>query len=560
VFRLARSPHAHALARPAARRGGAGPKARPVNEALDALDALVFLAVKDRDLAAPPGSGLAEGDRYIVGPSPTGAWAGRAGQVALWRDGGWRFFQPKAGWAARIADEGVTLVHDGAAWGPLLAGIGEIQNLLRLGVGTTADATNRFAFKGENALLTAPYAAEGGSGDLRLKLNKETAADVLSLLLQSGFSGRAELGLVGDDDLVLKVSADGSVWREALRVQRASGAVTFPAAGAPGAPRNRFVNPSFQISQENGDAAGTANGYHPADQLMLVTAGSGFAVSAQRVAAATPGGSTHRVRLSVTGAKASLASGDLLALAQRIEGRAIADLRFGSAPARPIVVRFGLRAPAGTYAVRLANGAGTRSFLAPVTIAPAEAGTDVVRAIAVPGDVAGTWATDHTLGLVVQVTFAAGASLLGAAGWQGAAAHAASGATNGLASASNVFELFDCSLTADPDGGGIAPRFEPPDPGDELLRCQRFFRLVTGSTWRGRTVSGVTVGHVAVQFAPEMRDAPAVVAASGGELGFPAGAPTIHAPTRRSVSHFKYASATLDDAFTIADLTLNARL
>jgi hypothetical protein len=531
-----------------------------VNEALDALDALVFLAVKDRDLNAPPGSGLAEGDRYIVGSSPAGAWAGRAGQVALWRDGGWRFFQPKAGWAARIADEGVTLVHDGAAWGPLLTAIGEIQNVSRFGVGTAADATNRLAFKGENALLTAPTAAEGGSGDLRVKLNKETAADVLSLLLQSGFSGRAELGLVGDDDLTLKVSADGTTWREALRVQRASGAVTFPAAGAPGGARNRFVNPSFQISQENGDAAGTANGYHPADQLMLVTAGSGFAVSAQRVASATPGGSTHRVRLSVTGAKASLASGDLLALAQRIEGRAIADLRFGSAAARPLVVRFGLRAPAGTYAVRLANGAGTRSFLGAITIAPSEAGTDVVRVLAVPGDATGAWATDHTLGLLVQLTFAAGSALLGAAGWQGAAAHAVSGATNGLASATNVFELFDCGVTADPDGGGIAARFEPPDPGDELLRCQRFFRQVTGVIWRGRATAGATVGHVAVPLSPEMRDTPAVTATSGGESGFPAGAPSVTAVSRRGVAVFKSASATLDDAFFLADLTLNARL
>ena len=40
-------------------------------------------------------------------------------------------------------------------------------------------------------------------------MNKETAADVLSLLLQTGFSGRAEIGLIGDDDLLFKVSPDG---------------------------------------------------------------------------------------------------------------------------------------------------------------------------------------------------------------------------------------------------------------------------------------------------------------------------------------------------------------
>ena len=51
---------------------------------------------------------------------------------------------------------------------------------------------------------------------------------VLSLLMQSGWSGRAEIGLVGSDDLGFRVSADGSVWKDALIADRASGAVSFP--------------------------------------------------------------------------------------------------------------------------------------------------------------------------------------------------------------------------------------------------------------------------------------------------------------------------------------------
>ncbi|WP_238313978.1 hypothetical protein [Methylobacterium crusticola] len=62
---------------------------------------------------------------------------------------------------------------------------------------------------------------------------------MLSLLFQSGYAGRAELGLIGDDDLCLKVSADGAAWHEALRVDRATGGLdlvasetTLPAAAA----------------------------------------------------------------------------------------------------------------------------------------------------------------------------------------------------------------------------------------------------------------------------------------------------------------------------------------
>ena len=56
------------------------------NEAMRALDALVQQMALDKDLATPPGS-PANGDRYIVAASPTGAWAGQAGMLAAYQDG-----------------------------------------------------------------------------------------------------------------------------------------------------------------------------------------------------------------------------------------------------------------------------------------------------------------------------------------------------------------------------------------------------------------------------------------------------------------------------------------
>jgi hypothetical protein len=107
----------------------------------------------------------------------------------------------------------------------------ELQNIALLGVGTQADAANPFAAKLNKALWTAKSIAEGGDGDLRYTLNKESTADSLSLLMQTGYSGRAELGLTGTDDLTVKVSADGAVWTTALTIDRASGYATV--AGNP---------------------------------------------------------------------------------------------------------------------------------------------------------------------------------------------------------------------------------------------------------------------------------------------------------------------------------------
>ncbi|ACL61344.1 DUF2793 domain-containing protein [Methylobacterium nodulans] len=204
------------------------------NEALLGLDTLVQLAVLDKDRLEPPAS-PAEGDRYLIaGASPSGAWTGWAGRIVRFQDGAWRSFVPRPGWFAWVTDEADLYTYTGGAWVGFRATLTALQNLARLGIGTTADAANPFAAKLNAALWTALARAEGGTGDLRYTLNKDAPANTLSLLFQSGWSGRAEIGLTGDDDLHLKVSADGSAWIEALRIDRSTGGlVAGPlAAGA----------------------------------------------------------------------------------------------------------------------------------------------------------------------------------------------------------------------------------------------------------------------------------------------------------------------------------------
>jgi len=197
------------------------------NEALLILDALVMLAVIDRDLAAPPASPTV-GDRYIVKAPGTGDFAGKDDQIAQYDIGGWNFYAPQAGWTCYVQDEQVLLAWDGSAWAAALGGLGdglELQNVSLLGVGTDADATNPFAAKLNNVLCVAKTVAEGGDGTLRYKLSKESAAATLSLLFQDNFSGRAEIGLTGDDDFHFKTSADGSSWTDALVLDQTTGSV-----------------------------------------------------------------------------------------------------------------------------------------------------------------------------------------------------------------------------------------------------------------------------------------------------------------------------------------------
>ena len=274
------------------------------NESLRALDALVQLMVLDKDLSAPPGS-PAEGARYIVASSPTGAWSGQAGSIAAYQDAAWAFYPPREGWAAWVADEDQLYVWGGTAWGEL-DGAGGIGSLVEdttpqlggdldanghgigfdSGTGITDDAGNeQLVFhKAASAVnqmgITnaatggAPQiAAEGGDANIDLvlagkgsghpkaavfgvnasadattrlavsaaaslfnhagsghqhKINKNAAGDTASLIYQTNFSGRAEMGTTGDDDFHFKVSPDGSSWKEAILIDKSTGMVRLP--------------------------------------------------------------------------------------------------------------------------------------------------------------------------------------------------------------------------------------------------------------------------------------------------------------------------------------------
>lgn len=200
-------------------------QARPYlthNEAIRALDALAQLAVLDRDRAEPPADPV-PGERHIVGEAAAGTWTGRAGSLAVFEDGTWAFHAPKPGWCAFVLAENGLVAWTGSGWSPVAPAAGALQRLTLFGLGTEADGANPFAARLNKALWTARPAAEGGDGDLRYTLNKEGETDVLSLLLQSGFAGRAEIGLVGDDDLSVRVSSNGADWSEILRGDRRTG-------------------------------------------------------------------------------------------------------------------------------------------------------------------------------------------------------------------------------------------------------------------------------------------------------------------------------------------------
>jgi hypothetical protein len=431
-----------------------------LNEALRLIDTLVQLAVVDRDLMAPPGS-PSEGERWIVKATATGAWTGHVDQIAAWQDGEWVFAIPRVGWLAYVIDEGTLLTWDGGAWVSALSALASVlQNMTLLGIGTTADATNPFSAKLNNALWAAKTVAEGGDGHLRYKMSKESAAKTLSLLFQDNFSGRAEIGLTGDDDFHFKVSADGSSWLDAITIDRSTGKLTFnQGVASPATTRAQLyaapfdalafnglqINGGMEISQENGTSSVTLTGSgslqtkYLVDGVMAAWRGT-FVAAGQQVTDAPPAYRSS-LKFTVSTAQASLGSDDELSILMPVEGVRAARLALGSASAAAISFGFWVKAHrTGTYSGALRNSAKDRAH--PFAFAVSVADTWELKTVTIAGDTSGTWLTTTGIGLSLNICIAGGASRTGTAGaWAGSDYSGATSTTNGVAATSDTFQI-----------------------------------------------------------------------------------------------------------------------
>ena len=321
------------------------------NEALRKLDALVHLAVVDRDATAPPAT-PAEGDRYLLPAAPTGAWAGHGHKIAAYQDGAWAFYSPNEGWFAWVADEDLAVVWDGATWTALSGGGGGGGPSLNpatgglVGVNATADTTNRLSVSSPAALFN-----HEGAGH-QLKVNKAASGDTASVLFQTGFSGRAEFGTTGDDDWHVKVSPDGSTWHEALVVDRDTGQVAFPntvlvPGGGGGVAPNVVINGDFQVNQRYFAGGALSAGVFGFDRWKAATGGANVSVSGYTVTLTS--GELEQVVEPVVFGLASFASQQVTVSVE--------------APSQDLTVTFGsqagtITAGSGRQSVTLTLGAG----------------------------------------------------------------------------------------------------------------------------------------------------------------------------------------------------------
>ena len=199
------------------------------NEALALVDALTQLSVVSRTDSQPPETPQ-NGERYIVAAGASGVWLAHDNEVAVYHDGVWTFVPPQPGWLAWVRAESLLCVYVSGGWFDLNSVLGTISGAIeinQLGVNTSSDMSNKLAVKSDSVLFSHDDVTPG-SGDVRLTLNKSAPSATASVTLTEAYSGRAEIGLSGNNDLAVKVTADGSNWTPALVIENASGIVQLP--------------------------------------------------------------------------------------------------------------------------------------------------------------------------------------------------------------------------------------------------------------------------------------------------------------------------------------------
>lgn len=242
--------------------------------------------------------------------------------------------------------------------------------------------------------------------------------------------------------------------------------------------RNLFMNGDMQIAQRGTSATGkTATGFYTVDRWEFVASSAGTWTISQDTTVPTGGGFTTSQKLDCTTADSSLGAGDYLIWRQKIEGKNLQHLKFGTSSAEKLTLSFWVRsAKTGTYIVEFYNNnsGGIRRQSQSYTISSAD--TWEKKTITIDGDTATAFENTTDGELLMYWWLAAGSTYQGGTlqtSWATNNANntRAQGQVNLADSTSNDWYITGVQLEASDN----ATPFEHRPFNKELIECRRYF-------------------------------------------------------------------------------------
>jgi hypothetical protein len=243
--------------------------------------------------------------------------------------------------------------------------------------------------------------------------------------------------------------------------------------------RNRVINGAMVIDQRNSGAAVSA----PDANLYTIDRWQAYAISNSKYtvhrdsSANTVAGFTSSLKVTSLAATSSGAT-DYYGIAQKIEGFNYADLRWGTANARPITLSFWVRSSlTGQFGGAVVNGAGDYSY--PFSYTINSANTWEYETITIPGPTAGTW-IGATNASAIQLAFnlGYGSTYTGPAGsWSANAYYNSNGSTSVVGTNGATWYVTGVQF----EEGSVPTPFEYRDYGQQLSLCQRYCYVLSAA-------------------------------------------------------------------------------
>jgi len=241
--------------------------------------------------------------------------------------------------------------------------------------------------------------------------------------------------------------------------------------------RNLVINGAMTVSQRGDSTGKTATGYYGPDRHALTLNSLGTWSISQSTDTPSGEGFGNSYKLEATTADASPAAGDYAIFLQKIEGQNLQQLNKGTSSAESVTLSFYVRSSkTGTYICEIFDNDNSRSISKSYTISSAD--TWERKTITFSGDTTGTLGNDNASSLEMLWYLAAGTTYTSGTlqtSWgTRTAANQAVGQVNMADTANATWFITGVQLEV----GEQATPFEHRSFGDELARCQRYYRKV----------------------------------------------------------------------------------
>lgn len=279
---------------------------------------------------------------------------------------------------------------------------------------------------------------------------------------------------------------------------------------------NKIINGDMAIDQRNGGSSVSLTNVvvYTIDRWYGGSASMTTQTFSAQQVASTLSGCAYSLKGTIGGTGAAPAAGAYVYLSQIVEGVNCADLKWGTASAKPVTISFRAKySVSGTYAVAVRNSATNRTYIASFAVT---GGVDTPVTLTIPGDTSGTWLTNTGIGLWLSFDLGVGTTNSTTAGsWQAGNFFGLTGGTKLCATTGATFEVSQVKI----ETGSVQTPFVSDDFAVSMSKCLRYCYVwntqglalaMVGPMW------GNTVGQAqSIMYFPQAMRAPPSLATRG---------------------------------------------